>query len=380
MQFELREDQRLIQESVRRFMEAEVKPRARQHDVDCSFPWEGVRGVAKLGLMGMLVDPDYGGAGLDVMSATVALEEIGRVDGSLGLTVSSHNGLCISHLRIAGNEAQKRKYLPALVTAEKLGAWGLTEPNSGSDAAGMLTTAVKKGDRWILNGAKNFITQGTVGEVFVVLASTERQKKTHGITAFILEKGMKGFSQKAIHGKLGMRASDTAMLHFEDVEVPDDNRVGNLNEGFIDTLKVLDGGRIGIGALAVGLARGCLEESRTYALERKQFGKPIAEFEAIQWMLADMATEIDAARLMVRRAAFLADTQQPYTLAASQAKLFASEVAVRAGMAAIQIHGGYGYTQDFPVERHLRDAKLLVIGEGTSEIQRSVIARRLLQQ
>lgn len=380
MFLELNDDQRMIQESVRRFADEKVGPTATALDESCEFPWEAVRGLSELGLMGMFVEPEYGGSGLDYVSGTIAMEEIARHDGSLALTVASHNSLCIGHIRVAATHEQKQRWLPDLASGKKLGAWGLTEPNSGSDASGMLTNAVKKGDRWLLNGSKTFITQGTVGDVFVVLAKTDGSKKQHGITAFVVHKGAKGFTQKSIHGKLGMRASDTAELHFEDVEVPDEDRLGGVNSGFIDTLKVLDGGRIGIGALGVGIARGCLEESRKYALDRQQFGKPIAQFQAIQWMLADMATETDAARLLVRRAASLADAGKPFTMEVSQAKLFSSETAVRAGMNAIQIHGGYGYTREFPVERYLRDAKLLTIGEGTSEVQRIVIARRLLQQ
>ncbi len=378
MRLELTADQQMIQDSVRRFVETEVKPIAGKLDQTCEFPWAAVKGLSQLGMMGMTVDPELGGAGLDVISTTIVIEEIARHDASLALTVASHNGLCTGHIKIAGTPEQKKKYLPQLASGSKLGAWGLTEPNSGSDAAGMRTTAVRRGDHWVLNGAKIFITQGTVGEIFVILASTEKEKKTHGITAFIVEKGAKGFTQKSIHGKMGMRASDTAELHFEDVEVPLENQLGALNSGFIDTLKVLDRGRIAIGALGVGLARGALEEARKYALDRQQFGKPIADFQAIQWMLADMATETDAARLLVRRAAALCEAGQTFTTEASMAKLFASEAAVRAGMKAIQIHGGYGYTSEFPVERYLRDAKLLEIGEGTSEVQRMVIARRLL--
>jgi alkylation response protein AidB-like acyl-CoA dehydrogenase len=378
MRLELTADQQMIQETVRRFVEAEVKPVASKYDQSGEFPWPAVRGLSELGMMGMTVDTELGGSALDTISSSIVIEEIARHDASLALTVASHNGLCTGHIKVGGNDAQKKKYLPLLASGKKLGAWGLTEPNSGSDAAGMRTNAVRKGDRWILNGSKIFITQGTVGDIFVILASTEKDKKTHGITAFILEKGMKGFSQKSIHGKLGMRASDTAELHFEDVEVPLENQLGALNHGFIDTLKVLDRGRISIGALAVGIARGALEESRKYALDRHQFGKPIADFQAIQWMLADMATETDAARLLVRRAAAMADAGQPFNTEASMAKLFASEASVRAAMKAIQIHGGYGYTNEFPVERYLRDAKLLEIGEGTSEVQRMVIARRLL--
>lgn len=378
MDLELNEDQRMIQETVRRFAESEVKPRARELDEKCEFPWDAVRGLADLGIMGMFVEPEYGGSGLDYVSGTIAIEELARHDGSLALTVASHNSLCIGHIRVAGTQAQKKKWLPDLAAGKKLGAWGLTEPNSGSDASGMQTNAVKDGDHWRINGSKIFITQGTVGDVFVILAKTDSSKAQHGISAFIIEKGMTGFSQKSMHGKLGMRASDTAELYFEDVIVPGENLLGDLNNGFIDTLKVLDGGRIGIGALGVGIARGALEESRAYALDRKQFGKAISEFQAIQWMLADMATEIDASRLLVRRAAWTADRGLPMTLTSSQAKLFSSETAVRASMKAIQIHGGYGYTREFPVERYLRDAKLLEIGEGTSEVQRLVIARRIL--
>jgi alkylation response protein AidB-like acyl-CoA dehydrogenase len=378
MNLELTDDQRMIQENLRRFSESEVKPRASALDESCEFPWDAVRELSNLGIMGMFVEPEYGGSGLDYVSGTIAIEEIARHDASLALTIASHNSLCIGHIRVAGTEAQKKKWLPDLAAGKKLGAWGLTEPNSGSDASGMLTTAVKTGDSWTINGSKIFITQGTVGEVFVILAKTDSQKAQHGISAFILEKGMPGFSQKSMHGKLGMRSSDTAELHMENVVIPQDNLLGHLNAGFIDTLKVLDGGRIGIGALGVGIARGALEESRNYALDRKQFGKPIGDFQAIQWMLADMATELDASRMMVRRAAWTGDKGLPLTLAASQAKLFASETAVRSSMKAIQIHGGYGYTREFPVERYLRDAKLLEIGEGTSEVQRLVIARRIL--
>ena len=377
--FELTEDQRMVSESIRRFVEERVKPRAAHYDETCEFPWEHVKGLAELGVLGMHISEEYGGAAFDKVTGSVVIEEVARHDGSLALTIASHNGLCSGHIDMFGSEAQKKKYLPDLAAGKKLGAWGLTEPNSGSDASGLQTTAVKKGDRWIINGAKNFITQGTVGEVFVVLALTSREKKQHGITAFILEKGMKGFSQRAIHGKLGMRSSDTAELHFDNVEVPAENQLGELDQGFLNTLQILDRGRITIGALGVGIARGCLEEGRAYSLDRKQFGKPIADFQAIQWMLADIATETDAARLLVRRAASLCDQKKPFSIEASKAKLFASEAAVRAGMKAIQIHGGYGYTREFPVERYMRDAKLLEIGEGTSEVQRMIIARNVLK-
>ncbi|HEY1088411.1 MAG TPA: acyl-CoA dehydrogenase family protein, partial [Archangium sp.] len=283
------------------------------------------------------------------------------------------------HIRVFGNEAQKKKYLPKLATAEFLGAWALTEPGSGSDSAGMKTTAVKTGDSWVLNGSKMFITQGTVGDVFVVLAVTDASKKQKGITAFILDKGLKGFSQRSIHGKLGMRSSDTAELHLENVEVPDSQRLGEVGQGFTDTMKILDGGRITIGALSVGLGLAAIEQSVKYAKDRQAFGSPIGDFQAIRWMLADMQTELDAARLLVYRSAALADAGKPYTREASIGKLFASEAATRACNKAVQIHGGYGYTREFPVERYLRDAKLCEIGEGTSEIQRTIIARELLK-
>ena len=370
MDLELPDSHRALQSSLRDFCEEKVKPFAREWDHHEKFPMEVVRELGQLGVMGMLVKEEYGGAGMDALAVAVAVEEIARYDGSLALTVASHNGLGTSHIRVFGNDEQKKKYLPKLATGEWLGAWGLTEPSSGSDAAGMKTTAVKRGDTWVLNGAKMFITQGTVGDVFVVLAVTDPEKKQKGITAFILEKGYKGFSQRAIHGKLGMRSSDTAELILENVEVPDSQRVGEVGQGFIDTLKILDRGRITIGALAVGLGRGALEESVRYSKERTAFGQPIGEFQALRWMMADMKTELEAARMLVHRAAWLLDNGKPYTKEASMAKLFASEAAMRACNKAVQIHGGYGYTREFPVERYLRDAKLCEIGEGTSEIQR----------
>jgi alkylation response protein AidB-like acyl-CoA dehydrogenase len=379
MDFELPESHRALKASLKDFCERKVKSQAREWDKDEKFPMDVVRELGQLGVMGMLVSEEYGGAGMDSMAVAVAVEEIARYDGSLALTVASHNGLGTSHIRVFGNDAQKRKYLPKLATGEWLGAWGLTEPGSGSDASGLKTTAVRKGDKWVLNGAKMFITQGTVGHVFVILALTTPEKRQKGITAFIVEKGTPGFSQRPIHGKLGMRSSDTAELILEGVEVPDSQRLGEVDHGFIDTLKILDKGRITIGALAVGLGRGALEESLRYARERTAFGQPIAEFQGLRWMFADMKTEMDAARLLVHRAAWMADAGQPYSQAASQAKLFASEAAMRACNKAVQIHGGYGYTREFPVERYLRDAKLCEIGEGTSEIQRSIIAREIFK-
>jgi alkylation response protein AidB-like acyl-CoA dehydrogenase len=379
MDFELPEELREIQRTVRDFCETKVKPRARAWDETGQFPWEVVRELGPLGLMGIAVPEEYGGAGMGALGVAVVIEEIARHDGSLALTVASHNGLGTGHILRFGSEEQKRRYLPTLARGEKLAAWGLTEPGSGSDAAGLRTTAVRRGDRWILNGAKTFITQGSVGDTFVVLANSDAERKQHGITAFILEKGMKGFSQRPIHGKLGMRSSDTAELHLEDVEVTDAQRLGEVHQGFVNTLQILDRGRITIGALAVGLARGALEESRAYAKERRTFGRPIAEHQAIAFMLADIATEVAAARLLVHRAAALCEAEEPFGPQASMAKLFASEAAMRATTKAVQIHGGYGYTRDFPVERYFRDAKLTEIGEGTSEVQRLVISRAILR-
>lgn len=379
MDFELPEDIKALQKTVRDFCEKRVKDKAREWDHHEKFPIEIVRELGQMGLLGIRIAEEFGGAGLGNLAVAVVVEEVARYDGSLALTVASHNGLGTSHIRVFGNDAQRAKYLPKLATGEWLGAWGLTEPGSGSDAAGMKTTAVKQGNDWVLNGSKMFITQGTVGDVFVILAVTSPEKKQKGITAFVLDKQAKGFSQRAIHGKLGMRSSDTAELHLDNVVVPDSARLGEVDRGFIDTMKILDGGRITIGALAVGLGRGAVEESVKYAKDRTAFGQPISEFQAIKWMLADMQTELDAARLLVYRAAALADAGQPYSREASMGKLFASEAATRACNKAVQIHGGYGYTREFPVERYLRDAKLCEIGEGTSEIQRSIIAREILK-
>jgi alkylation response protein AidB-like acyl-CoA dehydrogenase len=379
MEFQLDDAHRQIQQMVRDFCEEEVKSQSRKWDETGEFPFETVRKLGELGLMGITVPEVYGGSGLDMLAVAVIIEEIARYDGSLALTVASHNGLGTSQIRHFGTEAQRQRWVPPLARGEKLAAWGLTEPGSGSDAAGLLSTAVRRGGGWVLNGSKMFITQGSVGHTFVVLARTTPEKAQKGITAFVLEKEMKGFSQRAIHGKLGMRSSDTAELIMEDVEVPDENRIGEVDHGFLDTLSILDRGRITIGALAVGLGRGALEEARAYAKERKAFGKPIAEFQAIAFALADMATEVDAARLMVWRSAALADARQPFGREASMGKLFASEAAMRATSKAVQILGGYGYTREFPVERYFRDAKLCEIGEGTSEIQRMVIARSILR-
>ncbi|MFL5438727.1 MAG: acyl-CoA dehydrogenase family protein [Myxococcales bacterium] len=378
MNFEPTESQRKLVAMVRDFCVREVKPHAQEWDKDERFPREVVSQLGELGLLGMAVPEELGGSALDTVSIAMVVEEIARWDGSLALTVASHNGLGTSHLLRFGSEELRRRYIPEIASGRKLAAWGLTEPGSGSDAAGLRSTAVRRGHSWVLNGSKMFITQGTVGEVFVVLALTSPEKKQKGITAFLLEKSMKGFSQRPLHGKLGMRSSDTAELVMEDVVVPDDHRIGEVDRGFVDTLSILDKGRITIGALSVGLGRGALEESIEYAKDRKAFGKPISDFQALRFMMADMATEMDAARLLVQRAAVLCDAGKPYTTEAAMAKLFASEAACRAAAHGVQIHGGYGYTREFLVERIYRDVKLCTIGEGTSEIQRLVIARELL--
>ena len=377
--FELNESQQKLVAMVRDFCVREVKPHAMEWDRDERFPREVVAQLGELGLLGMTVPEELGGAELDTLSIAAVVEEVARWDGSLALTVASHNGLGTSHLLRFGNDELRKRYIPDIAAGRKLAAWGLTEPGSGSDAAGMRTTAVRKDKGWILNGTKMFITQGSVGDVFVVLALTEPGARQKGVTAFLLEKGLKGFSQRPLHGKLGMRSSDTAELVMEDCYVEDWRRIGEVNGGFIDTLKILDKGRITIGALSVGLGRGALEESVAYASERKAFGRPIADFQALRWMMADMATELDAARLLVWRAARLCDEKKPFIREAAMAKLFASEAACRAAANGVQIHGGYGFTREFMVERIYRDVKLCTIGEGTSEIQRLVIARDLLK-
>jgi alkylation response protein AidB-like acyl-CoA dehydrogenase len=380
MDFQLSENHQMLRRMVREFVQAEVVPKAAGWDREERFPKEIIPKLGELGLLGIVISDEYDGAGMDYLSYAIAVEEIAAGDGSLALTVASHNGLCTGHINLAGNAEQKRKYLPQLATGKKLGAWGLTEPGSGSDAAGLRTRAVRDGDDWVINGSKTFITQAGVGEVAVVLASTEPERKQKGITAFILEKGMPGFSTGRHIEKLGMRSSDTAELVFENVRVPDSQRLGEYNCGFLDTLQILDRGRISIGALALGLGRAAHEAAVRYSKERKQFGSSIADFQAIQWMIADSATELEAARLLVWRAATVQDKGQNSTTESAMAKLFASEAAMRACDRAIQIHGGYGYTREYPVERMWRDAKLCQIGEGTSEIQRLVISRRILTQ
>jgi alkylation response protein AidB-like acyl-CoA dehydrogenase len=378
MDFDHSETHQQLRESVRDFAEREVRPKAIQWDKEERFPKELVPKLAEMGLLGIRVPEEYGGAAMDTMSYAICVEELARVDGSLALTVASHNGLGTGHVLAFGSEAQKQKYLPKACSGEWLAAWGLTEPGSGSDASGMATNAKRDGDHWILNGTKMFITQGSVGGFCVVLAKTSPEKKQKGITAFIVEHGTPGFRASKHLEKLGMRSSDTCELSFEDVRVSDAQRLGDVDRGFLDTLQILDKGRISIGALALGLGRGALELGIAYAKERKQFGKAIADFQAIQWMIADTKTELDAAALLIYRAAALADAGKPFSKEASMGKLYASEAATRACQRSLQIHGGYGYTREYQVERHLRDAKLCEIGEGTSEVQRMVIARHVL--
>jgi alkylation response protein AidB-like acyl-CoA dehydrogenase len=378
MDFEFTETHRQLRDVVRDFCEKEVRPHAIEWDKEERFPKELIPKLAELGLLGIRIPEEYGGAAMDTTAYAICVEEVARVDGSLALTVASHNGLGTGHVLAFGNEAQKKKYLSKATTGEWLAAWGLTEPGSGSDAAGMRTTATRDGSDWILNGTKMFITQGSVGGFCVVLAKTEPEKKQKGITAFIVEHGTPGFRASKHLEKLGMRSSDTVELSFENVRVSDEQRLGELGRGFIDTLQILDKGRISIAALALGLGRGALELAIAYSKERKQFDKPIADFQAVQWMIADSKMELDAAALLTYRAAYLADQGKPFSREASMAKLYASEAATRACNRSVQIHGGYGYTREYQVERHLRDAKLCEIGEGTSEVQRMVISRHVL--
>lgn len=380
MDFELSEQHRLLRASVREFCEREVRPHAKAWDEAERFPHEIVPKLAELGLLGIRIPEEYGGAAMDTLSYALCVEECARVDGSLALTVASHNGLGTSHILSFGNDEQKRKYLPKAATGEWLAAWALTEPGSGSDSAGMQTTAVRDGDHWVINGTKMFITQGSVGGFCVVLARTNKQvPPQRGITAFVVDRGTPGFSASKHLEKYGCRSSDTVELTFENVRVPDSHRIGGVDQGFYDTMKILDRGRISIGAMALGLGRGALAAAVAYAKDRRAFGKAIAEFQAIQWKLADAQTELDAAELLIYRAAWLCDLGRPYGPEAAMGKLFASEAATRACNEALQIHGGYGYTREFDVERHLRDVKLCEIGEGTSEVQRMVIAKSMLR-
>ena len=377
MDFQLTEQQQLFKKTIKEFADKEIKPLASKIDKEEYFPWELYKKMGKLGLMGMTVPTQYGGAGIDRVSYMIALEEISRVCGSTGITVEAHNSLGVGHIYEKGTEEQRKKYLPHLLHGEAIAAWALTEPNAGSDAAGLQTTAVLDGDEWVLNGTKQFITSGDIATVTTVMAKTDKTLGAKGISAFIVEKDTPGFSAGQLEDKLGLRGSKTAELILEDCHVPKENLLGEKNLGFVGAMTILDRGRTAIGAMAVGIAQGALEESLAYAKQRVQFGKPIGKNQAIQWMLADMATSIDAARLLVMRAAFLEDQGLPFSMEASMAKLFASEIAMKATRDAIQIHGGHGYMRDLPLERFYRDVKLTQIGEGTSEVQRMVIAKRL---
>ena len=379
MDFRLDEEQLQLKKSVREFAEREIAPHVMKWDEAGEFPLATIKELGKLGLMGMIFPPEYGGAGMGYIEYATAIEELSRVDGSVGISVAAHTSLCSNHIFIAGTEEQKKKYLSKLATGEFIGAWGLTEPSAGSDAGSARMTAVRKRRSWVLNGTKTFCTNGHYADVLVVLAVTDRASHTHGLSAFIVEKDTRGFRAGKKENKLGLRASDTAELVFEDCEVPAENLLGQEGGGFSDAMRVLDGGRISIAALGLGMAVGAFEAALKYSKQREQFGKAISEFQAIQWKLADMATEIEAGRLLTFRAAAMKDAGLKTTLESSMAKLYTSEVAVRCANEGVQIHGGYGFIKDYPAEKFYRDVKLCTIGEGTSEIQRLVIARQLLK-
>jgi alkylation response protein AidB-like acyl-CoA dehydrogenase len=376
--FELTDDMKMLKQTVRNFAMTEILPNVMKYDEAQEFPELIVRKMGELGLLGSTVPSEFGGAGLSPVHFVIIMEELSRVDPSIGLTLAAHSGLCIQHIVLHGNEQQKKKYLPPLASGASLGSWCLTEPGSGSDASGMKTSAVREGDSYIITGNKIFITNGSYASTYVVMAKTEPDKGNKGISAFIVERAMKGVSVGKKENKLGMRASDTVAMMFDEVRVPKENLIGNEGEGFSQALVVLDSGRIGIAALSVGLAQGALDAAVKYSKERQAFGKKISEFQGIQFKLADMATEIQGSRLLSYRAAIAKQNGEAINLIAAQAKLFASETAVRAANEAVQIHGGYGYIKDFPVEKFYRDAKLLTIGEGTSEVQKLVIAKNLL--
>jgi alkylation response protein AidB-like acyl-CoA dehydrogenase len=379
LDFQLNDEQLHLRKMVRDFAEREIAPNVMKWDEPGTFPLETVKELGKLGLLGTIFPADYSGAGMGYVEYVIAIEELSRVDGSVGIIVAAHTSLCSNHIFLAGNEEQKHKYIPKLATGEFIGAWGLTEPGSGSDAGGARCTATRRGKGWVLNGTKTFITNARYADVVVVIAVTDKTAHTHGLSAFVVDKGTKGFRIGKKEDKLGLRASDTSELIFEDCEIPAENLLGSEGQGFIDAMKVLDGGRISIAALGLGMAQGAYEAALKYSKERKQFGKAISEFQAIGFKLADLATEIDAARLLTMRAASMKDAGLKTTLESSMAKLYTSEVAVKAANEGVQIHGGYGFIKDYPAEKFYRDVKLCTIGEGTSEIQRLVIARQLLK-
>jgi alkylation response protein AidB-like acyl-CoA dehydrogenase len=378
--FALTDEQEQLRKEIREFAAREIAPNVMRWDEASEFPHEVVRKLGEMGLMGVIFPVELGGAGLGYVDYALAVEELSAVDGSIGIIVASHNSLCTNHIFVAGNEAQKSKYIPLLASGKWLGAWGLTEPGSGSDAGSARTSAVRKGDRWVLNGNKTFITNGHYADISVIIAVTDKSQGTRGLSAFVVEKGTPGFRPGKKENKLGLRASDTSELIFEDCEIPAENLLGKEGEGFIDSMRVLDGGRISIAALSLGIGRGAYDAARSYVKQRHQFGKAISEFQGIQWKLADMATQLDAARLLTLRAAVMKDSGQKTTLESSMAKLMASEVAVKVCDEAVQLHGGYGFIKDYPVEKFYRDVKLCTIGEGTSEIQRLIIAREILNK
>ena len=379
MDFELNEEQQQVKRSIREFAEAELKPHVLEWDESQHFPIELLPKFAELGLTGVLFPENYGGAGLGYIEYATIIEELARVDPSVALSLAAHNSLAGGHIFIAGSEEQKQRFLAPLARGQQLGAWGLTEPSSGSDASSMRTTAVRRNGAWVLNGSKNFITNASFASTVVAIAITDRTAGSHGISAFIIDRDTKGFAVSKKENKLGMRASDTASLVFDDCRVAEDRLIGEPGQGFIQAMRVLDGGRISIAALAVGTAQGAFEAAVRYSKERYQFGKPISEFQAVQFKLANMATSIEAARLLTYRAAASKNEGKVVTKESSMAKLFASEVAVRVAEDSVQIHGGYGYIKDYPAEKYWRDSKLCTIGEGTSEIQRLVIARQILK-
>ncbi|MFN8775275.1 MAG: acyl-CoA dehydrogenase [Flavobacteriales bacterium] len=379
MDFTKTENHLMIAQMVRDFAEKEIRPHVMEWDETQTFPREVFRKMGELGLMGVLVPESYGGSGLGYNEYISVIEEVAAVCGSVGLSLAAHNSLCTNHIYEFGNEQQKQKYLPRLASGEWIGAWGLTEANTGSDALRMKCTAVQDGDYWVINGTKNWITHGISGEVAVVLVRTGELLDSHGITAFIIERGTPGFSGGKKENKLGMRASETAELIFDNCRVHKDQVLGQIGDGFVQAMKILDGGRISIGALALGIAKGAMRASVTYAKQREQFGQPIANFQAIAFKLADMATEIEAAEILLYQAAFLKNNKKKVTRESAMAKYYASEVSVRVATEAVQIFGGYGYTKDFPVEKYYRDSKLCTIGEGTSEIQKLVISREILK-
>jgi alkylation response protein AidB-like acyl-CoA dehydrogenase len=380
MDFLLTEDQKSLKKSIQDFAQKEIQPLVKEHDEKGTWPEGLTKKLGDMGLLGIIIPPEYGGAGYSYVDYVIILEEISKVDPSVGLVVAAHNSLCSNHINVFGTEAQKQKYLPRLTSGQTLGAWALTESGAGSDAAALKTKAEKKGDGWVLNGTKLFITNASLAEITVIMALTDPAKGKNGISAFILEKGMAGFRPGKKEDKLGIRAADTAELILEDVKVPAESLLGKEGDGYKAAMAVLDGGRVSIAGFSLGIAAGALESSLKYAKERVQFDQPIANFQAIQWMLADGFTELEAARLLTYRAAFLEDQGKKIPKESAMAKLFASELAVKSSSMAVQIHGGYGFSKDYPVEKFYRDSKLATIGEGTSEIQRWIIAQKILSE